>query len=45
MIEAVTPLAASPLYTFVYNATLYTFPGTYLLLSSGFYILDVIFLG
>ncbi|PSN49178.1 hypothetical protein C0J52_10904 [Blattella germanica] len=42
LVEAVTPLAASPLYNFVYNATLLCFPGAFLLLSSSLYLLDII---
>jgi hypothetical protein len=42
--ESLTPLAASPLYTFVYNATLITFPGTFYVLSSAIFGLDIILL-
>jgi hypothetical protein len=44
MIESLTPIAASPLYTFVYNATLLTFPGTFYIVSSAIFGLDVILL-
>jgi PCFT/HCP family folate transporter-like MFS transporter 1/3 len=44
VVEALTPLAASPLYTFVYNATLLTFSGTVYVLSSTLFALDVILL-
>lgn len=42
VVEALTPIAASPLYTFVYNETLQTFSGAFYILSSAFYALDVI---
>ncbi|XP_023711244.1 proton-coupled folate transporter isoform X2 [Cryptotermes secundus] len=44
MIESLTPIAASPLYTFVYNATLLTFPGTFYIVSCAIFGLDVILL-
>jgi PCFT/HCP family folate transporter-like MFS transporter 1/3 len=44
VIESLTPIAASPLYTFVYNSTLLTFPGTFYILSSALFGLDVILL-
>ena len=44
VVEALTPIAASPLYTFVYNATLLIFPGTFYIVSSAIFAVDVILL-
>lgn len=44
VVEALTPIAASPLYTFVYNATLLIFPGTFYMVSSALFAVDVILL-
>jgi PCFT/HCP family folate transporter-like MFS transporter 1/3 len=44
VIESLTPIAASPLYTFVYNATLLTVPGTFYILSCAIFSLDIILL-
>jgi PCFT/HCP family folate transporter-like MFS transporter 1/3 len=44
VVEALTPIAASPLYTFVYNATLLTFSGAFYILSSALYALAVVLL-
>jgi len=41
VVEALTPLAASPIYTFVYNATLLIFPGTFYIVSSALFVVDV----
>ncbi|XP_069691101.1 probable peptidoglycan muropeptide transporter SLC46 isoform X1 [Periplaneta americana] len=42
LVEALTPLAASPLYTFVYKGTFLIFPGTAYMLSAAIFVLDVI---
>ena len=44
VVEALTPIAASPVYTFVYNATLLIFPGTFYIVSSAVFAMDVILL-
>jgi hypothetical protein len=44
VVEALTPIAASPVYTFVYNATLRFFPGTFYMVSSAIFAVDVILL-
>jgi len=44
VVEALTPLAASPIYTFVYNATLLIFPGTFYIVSSALFVVDVVLL-
>jgi hypothetical protein len=44
VVEALTPIAASPLYTLVYNATLRVFPGTFYIVSSAIFAMDVILL-
>jgi PCFT/HCP family folate transporter-like MFS transporter 1/3 len=44
VVEAVTPIAASSIYTFVYNATLLIFPGTFYIVSSAVFAVDVILL-
>lgn len=44
MVEALTPIAASPIYTFVYNATLLIFPGTFYIVSSAIFVVDIILL-
>lgn len=44
VVEALTPIAASPIYTYVYNATLLTFPGTFYIVSSAIFAVDVILL-
>ena len=36
--ECLTPLPASPIYTYVYNSTLSTFPGAIYLISAGFFV-------
>lgn len=43
-LEALMPIAASPLYTFVYNATLLTFPGTFFIMSAAIFAVDAILL-
>ncbi|XP_046384244.1 tetracycline resistance protein, class C-like isoform X2 [Ischnura elegans] len=43
-LEALTPLASSPLYTLLYNKTLHTFPGAYFILSAGIFFFDFILL-
>lgn len=44
VVEALTPIAASPIYTFVYNATLLIFPGTFYIVSAAVFGVDVILL-
>jgi hypothetical protein len=44
VVEALTPLAASPIYTFLYNATLLIFPGTFYIVSSALFVVDVVLL-
>jgi hypothetical protein len=39
-LEALAPVAAAPLYTYVYKATYLTVPGAVYMLSSGLYILN-----
>lgn len=43
-LQSLMPLAATPLFTLVYNATLQSFPGLFFLISCGFYILMLILL-
>jgi hypothetical protein len=44
VIESLAPISGSPLYTFVYNATILTFPGAFYVLSSAIFGLDIILL-
>ena len=39
-LEALTPVAATPLYTYIYKATYLTVPGTFYMLSSGLYVVN-----
>ncbi|XP_030385667.1 proton-coupled folate transporter-like [Scaptodrosophila lebanonensis] len=38
-LESISPLIAAPLYTYVYNATLLQYPGTFNFISAGLYFL------
>ncbi|XP_071441290.1 probable peptidoglycan muropeptide transporter SLC46 [Hetaerina americana] len=44
-LEALTPLASSPLYTLLYNKTLHAFPGAFFILSAGIFFIDFVLLG
>nr|CAD7257394.1 unnamed protein product [Timema shepardi] len=44
-LEAITPLAAGPLYTLLYNSTLNYFPGACYVLSAAMFLADVILMG
>jgi hypothetical protein len=39
-LEALTPMAAAPLYTYIYKATYLTVPGAVYMLSSGLYVVN-----
>ena len=41
-LEAASPLVVSPLVTYVYDHTIHLFPGTFMFLYAGFYILAII---
>ncbi|XP_059481079.1 lysosomal proton-coupled steroid conjugate and bile acid symporter SLC46A3-like [Neocloeon triangulifer] len=43
-LEALTPIAAAPLYTIIYKATFLTVPGAFYMLSSGLYVANFVFL-
>lgn len=40
-LEALTPVAAAPLYTYIYKATYLTVPGAFYMLSSGLYVVNL----
>nr|CAD7457945.1 unnamed protein product [Timema tahoe] len=44
-LEAITPLAAGPIYTLLYNSTLNYFPGALYVLSAAMFLADVILMG
>ncbi|KAF4527965.1 hypothetical protein B566_EDAN017296 [Ephemera danica] len=43
-LDALTPIAASPLYTLVYNETFHVMPGAFFLVSAVIFVIDIVFI-
>lgn len=41
-LETIGALAGAPIYTYIYNSTISTFPGFYNFLTAGLFIFDII---
>lgn len=42
-LQMISGFVSSPLYTWTYNSTIYSYSGTFNLLTVGFYVIGVIF--